>query len=254
MSRNDQSVPGLRKADFWTGLVLVAISVFMLVETLGYPLEGSYAGVRNAWYVSPALLPLIVSAFLILLSCSLLATAVRAGAASAALADVTPRALRGHAGAARDIWIVAFVLGGYIYCLVPYVDFTAATALTLLTLAAAYHLPTARVRKAGLAVFACAIAAVLLATFAAGWRPQPRSTGADLRDLAVWAAFLAAAVSVAWAAGAPERRRWRRCLVVALGTSLILSVVFKWGLLVPLPVEGVTINTLDAARRLLLLR
>lgn len=250
MSRNDQSVPGLRKADFWTGLVLVAISVFMLVETLGYPLEGSYAGVRNAWYVSPALLPLIVSAFLIVLSCSLLATAVRAGAARAALADVTPRALRGHAGAARDIWIVAFILGGYIYCLVPRVDFTAATALTLFTLAAAYHLPTARVRKAGLGVFACAIAAVAFAALA-GWRPQPRSTAADLRDLGVWAAFLIAAGSVAWAAGAPGRGRWRRCLVVALGTSLVLSIVFKWGLLVPLPVEGVTINTLDAARRFL---
>ena len=67
-SPDANEVPPLRKADFWTSLVLLALAAGMLVETLTYPLEGSYAGVRNAWYVSPALLPLIVALTLIVLS------------------------------------------------------------------------------------------------------------------------------------------------------------------------------------------
>ncbi|HSP25129.1 MAG TPA: hypothetical protein VLQ65_08145, partial [Saliniramus sp.] len=86
----DEQTPELRlrKADFWTALVILAIGVFMMIEALGYPLEGSYAGVRNVWYVSPALFPLMVAGMLVLLAGYLLINAIRAGGARAALVEL----------------------------------------------------------------------------------------------------------------------------------------------------------------------
>ena len=76
----------LRKHDFWTSLVLLALASGMAWEATGYPMTDSYGGVRNVWYVSPALFPLLVAAGLFLLSLLLLINSVLSGGARAALA------------------------------------------------------------------------------------------------------------------------------------------------------------------------
>lgn len=242
-------VPPLRKADFWTSIVLLALAVGMLIETLSYPLEGSYAGVRNAWYVSPALLPLIIAGALIILSGLLLANAVRTGGAAAALGDL-PRASAARIWAATaDFWIIGGILAGYIYGLLPRVDFVAATTLMLFTLVAIYDMEAPSVARRALAIFfITSLAVVALALF--GWRPGAQSAAAYARDAAVWTA-VAMSIGAVWFAARREATaglRFSRCLWLSILTPLIASVIFKFGLLVPLPTEGLTVELMNQIR------
>ncbi|MFW6077733.1 MAG: hypothetical protein ACOC71_08260 [Hyphomicrobiales bacterium] len=239
----------MRKADFWTSLVLLAVAAGMLLETLSYPLEGSYAGVRNAWYVAPALLPLIIAGALIFLSGLLLAHAVRTGGAGAALADLPRASATRIFAATADFWIVGLVLAGYIYGLLPRVDFVAATTLLLFTLVAVYDLEIPGTARRALAIFLLTtLVVVALALF--GWRPGPQSAAAYARDGAVWGAA-AASIILVWLAAlrdATASARFSRCFWLSLLTPLIVSVIFKFGLLVPLPTEGLTVELMNQIR------
>ena len=240
------SVPPLRKADFWSSLVLIAVSVAMLLQTLTFPLRGTYAGVRNAWYVSPALFPLIVSAMLILLGLGLLARSVRAGGAAAALDDLRHSAAKRFIRASAAFWIVGGAIGAYVYGFIPYVDFVAATALFLFCFTCGFHLAGTRAAPTLLAAL-IAGGLVLLAGAVAGLMPGPRTTAAYVLDGAVWAAFVLAAVFVflaTYRVGEIRRRSWH-CFWTSLLTAFLLGAIFKYGLLVPLPREGVTVALMD---------
>ena len=243
---SDIPVPPLRKADFWSSLVLIAVSVAMLLQALTFPLRGTYAGVRNAWYVSPALFPLIVSGALVLLALGLLVRSVRAGGAAAALHDLWHPAAHRVVRASAAFWIIGGAIGAYVYGFIPYVDFVAATASFLLCFTVGFHLAGTRAARTLLAAL-IASGLVLLAGGLAGLMPGPRTGAAYVLDGVVWAAFALAAAFVfaATSRAAQLRRRFLHCFWTSLLTALLLSVIFKYGLLVPLPREGATVALMD---------
>lgn len=242
----DVPAPPMRKADFWSSLVLIAVSTAMLLQALTFPLRGTYAGVRNAWYVSPALFPLIVAAMLILLGLGLLTRAVRSGGAAAAFHDLRHPAVARWFRSSAAFWIIGGAMAAYVYGFVPYVDFVAATALFLLCFATGFHLRDSRV--AGLLLAALVAGGlVLLAGALLGLMPGPRTPAAYVLDGVVWAAF-AVAVVLAFSATyrVPEqRRRFRHAFWTSFVSAFLLGVIFKYGLLVPLPREGVTVALMD---------
>src|SRR5690554_3787283 len=67
-------------AEFWTGIGLAALGLFMFATALTFPLLGTYAGVNNAWYVSPALFPILLSTLFLVLSALLCLGSLRRGA------------------------------------------------------------------------------------------------------------------------------------------------------------------------------
>lgn len=239
-------VPPLRKMDFWSSLVLIAVSLAMLLQTLGFPLRGTYAGVKNVWYVSPALFPLIISSTLIILGLLLLARAVHAGGAAAALGDLRRSAMSRFLRTSGAFWIIGGAIAAYVFGLVPHVDFVAATALFLFAFTSGFHLAGTRASSLLLAGF-IACGAVLLLVGLAGRMPGPHTVLAYAIDAAVWAAFaLAAGLVFAACARASElRRRFLQCFWTSLVTAVFLGVVFKYGLLVPLPREGITVVLTD---------
>lgn len=241
----------LRKADFWTALVILGIAAFMMVEALGYPLEGSYAGVRNVWYVSPALFPLMIAGMLILLSAYLLLRAISAGGARAAITELAQGAWGNAFRSAIDLWIVCLVLAAYILVLVPRIDFPIATILTLFTFLAVYYVERPSAAMRSLAVF-ISINALLLAATAVGFQPASRSAAFYWRDAAVLVATLLQVALVAFAVRRDEEAwlRFRRIVVVSTITPLLLSVVFKYGLIVPLPAEGLVVEIMERIRYL----
>lgn len=239
----------LRKADFWTALLLIALATGMLVEALGYPLEGSFAGVRNVWYVSPALFPLLIAGMLILLSAYLLAVSIASGGARAALADLRPAPIFAAARGACDVWIVTALLFGYIVALVPRIDFPLATATTLFAFVAIYHSGVPRLARRALVGFLAIVGAVVVFTWL-GPAIGPRSAAAFWRDAAVLAAFLVLVAACALAvAPTPEaKKRFRQGLGVAILVPLLVSIVFKYGLIVPLPSEGLVVEAMERVR------
>ena len=246
---DDPNLRPLRRADLWTGLGLMAFAVAMLGVTFTFPITDSFGGVRNVWYVSPALLPLLIGFTILLLSGLLVHRAARELGADGVrdalhlpkVDSVSPRTLR--------LWMILGGICCYVYVLVPRVDFAVATALFLMPFIYAFHLDReASVLRNLVAVVAIGVAAGLTSLIAP----------AEAHDLAVDGVGLVALVTVAWVNLSALRRRglplryWWHGLIISLATPLILSIVFRYGLLVPMPHEGTILSAIDAARYALL--
>lgn len=243
----DLTSPGAsgRPSDLWTGLVLLLLAAAMAVGALRFPLRGTYAGVKNAWYVSPALFPLIVALCLGLLATTLIVTTIRAGAAKSEVSPLTVLAGQG------DVVLIAGVIAAFVVAFVPRVDFIVAGFFFLAAFTLVFHVHEPRVAKLALGAFFLT-ALVLLVIAALGLTPAPRTAAAHLVDAAV---LLVAALTLVRArfmtatapAPAPEEARHRlgQCLAVALATPLLLGGAFKFLLLVPLPREGLVVVALE---------
>jgi hypothetical protein len=69
----------LRGADIITSILFFMLGIWIISGALKMPLRESYAGVNSVWYVSPALLPLIIGFAIIMLSVSIFIHALRNG-------------------------------------------------------------------------------------------------------------------------------------------------------------------------------
>jgi hypothetical protein len=69
--------PRLRGADVVTSLLLIVFGGWVLWQAFHMPMKDSFGGVMNVWYVSPALLPIIIGAGVIALASSILAHALK---------------------------------------------------------------------------------------------------------------------------------------------------------------------------------
>ena len=240
----------LRRTDFWTGLGLAAFAVVMLVVTSGFPMSGSYGGVHNVWFVSPALFPLIVGFGILFLSLVLAVNAMRQLGR-----DGLKQALswpKGRIGPREQrFFMIIVAIAGYVYVMVPAVDFFLATALFLLVFMAAFHVPEGRALAPNLFLYLAAL------TLAAAWRLAGLND--QTADAPIVAHFLdllsiAAIAGAIWinhrlvATDPAGRRRLRQVLWTAAVTPTVLSLLFRYGLLVPLPHEGLVINLMEAAR------
>ena len=244
----------LRRTDFWTGFGLAACAVAMLVVTSGFPMSGSYGGVHNVWYVSPALFPLIVGFGILGLSLLLVVNAARElGRDGLRQALSWPRGRIGPRG--QRFAMIVMAIAGYVYVMVPAVDFFLATTLLLLVFMAAFHLPDGRGLVPNLLLYLAALVLVALLRWIdpdrlAAAAPILAHVLAHVLDLVVLAGIAGALwVNRRLTAAAPEaRRRLRQVLWMVAVTPAVLCVLFRYGLLVPLPHEGLVINLMEAAR------
>ena len=232
----------LRKHDLWTSLALLALAVAMAWEATGYPMTDSYGGVRNVWYVSPALFPLLVATGLFLLSLILLINSVLSGGARAALRGHVDRA--GSAAAVGRFAAIAALLAAYVYALVPRVDFFIATVIFLQAFFAVFHVTGRNITRPCLMIFAagsaCAGALALLGT----------------SNPYIWIAFegalLAGCLWLPWSAWrgveTEQASPLRHAALTSIAVPAFLCPVFKYALLVPLPAEGIVVRAMDAVR------
>lgn len=97
---------GLRKADFWTIILLFVLGVAIIGGATSFPMTESYGGVQSVWYVSLALCPLLVAGALVVLCVVLFVNTLATGSVRRALAGLGKRSGR---IAERDIRLVAIV-------------------------------------------------------------------------------------------------------------------------------------------------
>lgn len=128
----------LRARDFWTSLLLLAISVFFLVQTAEIPfLDAKAAGVDSAeWYNSAALVPFGIFGSLLLLSLVLLAVSIKDGGAHYAL---KASGIGFDSAEFQRLSAIAVILFSYIFGLVPRVDFVICSALMVTCLIWGFH-------------------------------------------------------------------------------------------------------------------
>ncbi|QBF29945.1 hypothetical protein [Thalassococcus sp. S3] len=128
----------LRARDFWSALVLLALSLFFLWRTSFIPLFGANrAGVSGAdWYNSAAIVPFGIFGALLVLSLVLLTISIRSGGARYAL---TAAGIGWNGAEAWRFGTLALILFFYIAGLVPRVDFILSSGLLITALIFGYH-------------------------------------------------------------------------------------------------------------------
>jgi hypothetical protein len=128
----------LRKADIFSGTIIIVLGVFIVVQALQMPMKDSYGGVQNVWYVSPALFPLFIGVTLMVLGCFLVKTAFKAvgteGIAELIIYLSGPdfKAFLKQEGTIR-FYAIVFNLFIFVFILVPRIDFFIAAIIFLLT-------------------------------------------------------------------------------------------------------------------------
>lgn len=128
----------MRAQDFWTALILIALSGFFLWKTSEIPIwEQNIAGVSSTgWYNSAAIVPLFIFFSLLILSFVLLTISIRSGGARDALTAVGIGWNRAEALRVATIGLIIFA---YLVGLVPRVDFILCSGLVITALIFGYY-------------------------------------------------------------------------------------------------------------------
>ena len=223
----------LRRQDFWTAIVLIAASLFLLWRTSTIPFfEAAAAGVEGRWYNSAALVPYGIFSALLVLSVALLVTAVAQGGAPAAGLPAALRAWATSQAAGRMAAATAMMLL-YIFGLVPRVDFVLCSALVLLAMLGGFHQMRARATLMALALVAVAALYAFVVNF-----PQSRWNGPHDDDWVTVLCFLGLAVAIPVEARLAGERpdgflRWSPVLAVLVPLVLIMAMAFGFRQNVP---------------------
>ncbi|KZN13984.1 tripartite tricarboxylate transporter TctB family protein [Marinomonas sp. TW1] len=229
-----EQLMALRRSDMKTALVLMGISAFAMIESLNFPLTGNYAGVQNVWYVSPALFPIIIFSVLFLCGLVMLIKSI---------IFIKKNALTATAKESTASWWRFFVLvsliAGQVYGFVPLVDFALSSFIFLFVFIFAFYSDNAMFQKRIFMIWSVVCVLLATVTFSTELTDETRS-------LFDWAALLFIGVMVVtlfkWAKQSKQMKVWRISWKTALIVTVIVCPMFRLGMLVPLPTEGIVIN------------
>lgn len=242
----------LRKADIFSGLLVVLLGLFIIGHALQMPMTDSYGGVQNVWYVSPALFPLLVGGMLVLLGILLMKTALKtiglSGVQSVFKFVASPDFLSflKQQDSIRFYGIVLNLLF-FVFLLVPRVDFFLAAILFLLVFFSMFYCGT----QSNLLhlIWLVLAGALVLGVFIFSGLPEV------LGDVIPFSADLLVILMIAGlcyytarqVSGNPELvKKFRLGLVIAFVAPFTIGIIFKFFLLVPMPFEGLVVSVLDA--------
>jgi len=232
----------LRKADFITSVLLLLFSVWIIIETLKMPMKDTFGGVQNVWYVSPALFPLIISIFIMVLGTILLIHSIKSGGAKYFLDNFSIRYKGLSENNIRFIGIL-LALFSFVYLNIPRLDFFISVTLFLTYFISVFYFDDENLlRKLTLFYFIGSIIFIILFVF--GISKIINSYYKYSTDiLALF--FYISYVIYNWVnikSSNIFKKRLIVSLIVSLAVPLILCPTFRYFLLVPLPKEGLIIQ------------
>jgi len=232
----------LRKADFITSVLLLLFSFWVIMETLKMPMKDTFGGVQNVWYVSPALFPLIISIFIMVLGGILLIHSIKTGGAKYFLDNFSVR----YKGLSeKNIRFIGILLAlfSFVYLNIPRIDFFISVTLFLTYFISVFYFDDKDLLKK-LTLFYFIGSIIFIMLFALGISKFLNSYYQYFMDiLALF--FFTLYVLYSWINVRNSqiyRKRFKISLLVALAVPLILCPIFRYFLLVPLPKEGLIIQ------------
>lgn len=235
--------------DYKVALVLLLISGFLLIHTFGFPMSGSYGGVENQWFVSPALFPLIVIGLLILCSVLLLLKSLKNNGyrqftvAKGWIGDWQESRVQNR-------WYVIGTLLFYVYIYIPSVDFYIASVLFLASLTQHFYHQSMHSFWRIICIHVVLSATLILIKFSFSlyddthWltvnQDQPVIMYSDIAGAT--AIFLLLAMNLFL----PIQQNLKKACIqssVIVFVPLVLIVIFTFVLYVPMPVEYGSVST-----------
>ncbi|HUX20733.1 MAG TPA: hypothetical protein VMW69_05810 [Spirochaetia bacterium] len=238
----------LRRGDFVMSSILILFGIFVIVEAFQMPMQAKYGGVESFWYVSPALMPLIVGSAIILFSVFVLVRAIKDGGARLFFEMISKRT-RGISDAGIRFAAIVIALALFVFLDIPRVDFFLSILFFLLYFISVFYFDNMGLLKK-LTIFFVAAHAVLLVIFATGLAGGLNQAFAYTTDV-VALLFIVAFWVYARALVARDnllRKKLRLTLIVSIVVPLILCPIFMYGLLVPMPYQGGILSLMDLVR------
>jgi len=232
----------LRKADFITSILLLLFSLWIIMETLKMPMKDTFGGVQNVWYVSPALFPLIISIFIMVLGAVLFFHSIKTGGAKYFLDNFS---LRYKGLSEKNIRFIGILLAlfSFVYLNIPRIDFFISVTLFLTYFISVFYFDDKDLlKKLTLFYFIGSIIFIILFVFDIS-KIINSYYEYFIDILALF--FYLSYVIYNWV-NVKSSRIFKKRLIVSLLVSLVVPLVlcptFRYFLLVPLPKEGLIIQ------------
>lgn len=228
----------LRRADFATSIILILFGIVELFFTFQMPMQATFGGVRNVWYVSPALMPLFIGFSIIILGTVLLVNSIRTGGAAGFIAAA--RAYRPHVTeSGQRFGATLLALISFVFLFVPRVDFVLSIILFLMYFVTAFYFDVKQALTRMTRVYA-GIVALFVLLFITPLAALMNQAFAYATDVVALLAIVGIVVFARRVAGtdAGLQKRFRLSLIVSLATPAVLAPAFRYFLFVPLPHEG----------------
>lgn len=218
----------LRQKDFWTAITLLAVSGGLLLKTTELPFfEARAAGMADGkWYNSAAIVPYLVFGLLFVLAASLLVIAIRDGG-SPRRDDFGRFLTQLSTQVVQKFTIICLILLGYIFALVPRVDFTIATSLTMMALTYGFH--ERRLRPAFIGLVAVVVPSIyaLAVNFPSELWAKPHDD--DYVTLAAFVVLVIVALVESRRTNGELPRYLRYMPIVCFLTPLLLVITMAFG-------------------------
>ena len=239
----------LRGADIITSILFFLLGIWIISSALKMPLRESYAGVNSVWYVSPALLPLIIGGAIILLSISIFLHGVRnGGIASVKAMWATRKDIKLLSDANIRYASVLVPLFALVYMNLTRVDFFLNIVLFLSFTITVFHLDNPRIFRKALYFYSAELA-VLLMIFLFGI--DKAVNGLFVYSIDVLVLFMIVALIIFFsrlikkAANVDYKKKFRQAMLMSFITPLFIVPIFRYMLRIPLPKEGGIVNLMS---------
>ncbi len=244
----------LRKADAFSGSAIFLFGLWVVSQALKMPMKGSWGGVQNVWFVSPALFPLFVGAMIAFLGALLVHTALK---------TVGFKAMRSLIGwmASRDLilflktpalirfYAIVALFFSFVFMNIPRVDFFIGATLFLLVFISMFYFDNDRLMLKLLTFFSVGTF-VSIVFFAVGIPASLESVTPYAGDW-LTLVLIVAYGTYAWVqvrTDAGLRKKYTTMMILAVLPPFLIGSAFKYLLLVPMPKEGLVVLLLDAIR------
>lgn len=237
----------MRAGDLIIAALFFLLGCFILIMSLQMPLTGSYGGVKSAWYVSPALCPIIIGVAVIFLSISVFTYAWKHDGLELLKEKWTARRKEPllNEDTIRFLSVLVPMIG-LVYVDVKRMDLFFAVFLYLAFTISVFYIDDSKIRKNTLGVYSIMMAlnvVLVLVKF-----ENMFLYSFDIIGL-IEAVILVVTLSMNIRRSELDNKKdavkkvRTACLIGAL-LPVFIEAVFRFGLRVPMPCEGSMMNLL----------
>ena len=242
----------LRKADIFSGSVMILLGIWIITQALKMPMKDSWGGVQNVWFVSPALFPLLVGGMIMLLGALLIRTALKIVGLQE-LARVlrwfgSPDVMHFLKSEAQiRFYAIAVLFFSFVYLKIPRIDFFLCSVLFLVVFISLFHLDDAALLQKML-FFYIGGTIIFIVYLASGLSDVLTPVLPYANDW-LTLTFIVAYCVYLWTftRSIPLlRKKYKTSLILAVVAPFLIGSIFKYFLLVPMPTEGLVVALMDA--------
>lgn len=238
----------LRGSDLISGGIFLVVGIAIIIMALQMPLSDSFGGVQSQWYVSPALLPLVIGGCLVILSVCIIVYALKNGGVeqfkksieeSKGKSIVTDKNLR--------MFAVLLPICTLVYVHLKAFDFYLTITIYLLFSTSVFYFEDICFLKRSLKIYLVqfAIVTILVATGLTKTLNQVFFAFMDIIGLLILISLTVNVVIFAKKSDSVIKKKRRIVLLISYLVPLLIIPLFRYALRVPMPKEGVIINIMS---------